>query len=369
MARGGIYKSEVLRARDKLLAMGRYPSIDAIRIELGNTGSKATIHRYLKEIEEEEGGGVGKKVAVSEAIQDLVARLAARLHEEADARIAEGVARHVALLQQQTDAVASLKKEAEAFRLELERTLQALADEQTSHRETAETLRRETLTRTQLAQQVLDLQDGVAVGEKHRQSLEEKHQHARDALEHFRQLSKEQREQELRQHEQQVQYLQGELRNVNRTSATKQDELIRRQQESHRLMTGLARTQSDLQQAQIELRALTQVKEQLVSTAQRADEIGRRLVEQQALTDRLTERNSTLEQHTGELRDRAQALAVELATARASSMTHDQIIADIRAKFDLVTPVEASEPAKGRGTRAHRSTQAKVQNHDAKSTA
>ena len=53
MARAGIYKSEVVRARNNLLAMGRYPSIDAIRGELGNTGSKGTIHRYLKEIEEE----------------------------------------------------------------------------------------------------------------------------------------------------------------------------------------------------------------------------------------------------------------------------------------------------------------------------
>ena len=38
MARAGIYKSEVVRARNKLLAMGRYPSIDAIRSELGDTG-------------------------------------------------------------------------------------------------------------------------------------------------------------------------------------------------------------------------------------------------------------------------------------------------------------------------------------------
>ena len=42
MARAGIYKSEVVRARDNLLAMGRYPSIDAIRGELGNTGDSVT---------------------------------------------------------------------------------------------------------------------------------------------------------------------------------------------------------------------------------------------------------------------------------------------------------------------------------------
>jgi hypothetical protein len=70
MARAGIYKSEVKKARDTLLAQGKHPSIDAVRAELGNTGSKTTIHRYLKELEEEEGTGFGRGVAVSEAIQD-----------------------------------------------------------------------------------------------------------------------------------------------------------------------------------------------------------------------------------------------------------------------------------------------------------
>src|SRR5437868_10961064 len=51
MARGGINKAVVQKARDALLARGENPSIDAIRIELGNTGSKTTIHRYLKEID------------------------------------------------------------------------------------------------------------------------------------------------------------------------------------------------------------------------------------------------------------------------------------------------------------------------------
>ena len=56
MRRSGIYKAEVQRARQNLLAQGRYPSIDAVRAELGDTGSKTTIHRYLKEIEDAEGG-------------------------------------------------------------------------------------------------------------------------------------------------------------------------------------------------------------------------------------------------------------------------------------------------------------------------
>ncbi len=50
MARGGINKAVVQKARTALLARGEHPSIDTVRIELGNTGSKTTIHRYLKEL-------------------------------------------------------------------------------------------------------------------------------------------------------------------------------------------------------------------------------------------------------------------------------------------------------------------------------
>ena len=35
MARAGIYKSEVLRARDRLISQGKYPSIDAVREDHG----------------------------------------------------------------------------------------------------------------------------------------------------------------------------------------------------------------------------------------------------------------------------------------------------------------------------------------------
>jgi chromosome segregation ATPase len=87
MARTGLKKSDVRRARDSLIAQSQYPSVDAVRIALGNTGSKSTIHKYLKELEAEEGGA-GQPAAVSDALLDLVTRLAERLHEEADARIA-----------------------------------------------------------------------------------------------------------------------------------------------------------------------------------------------------------------------------------------------------------------------------------------
>jgi hypothetical protein len=52
MARVGITQAQVEEARNVLLARGVRPSIEAVRAELGNTGSKTTISRYLKPLQE-----------------------------------------------------------------------------------------------------------------------------------------------------------------------------------------------------------------------------------------------------------------------------------------------------------------------------
>jgi chromosome segregation ATPase len=90
MARGRIYKSEVADARAALLAQGRHPSIDAVRVALGNTGSRTTIHRLLKELggAEGEGDSTTASQGLEESIQALVVQLASGLRDEADGRIA-----------------------------------------------------------------------------------------------------------------------------------------------------------------------------------------------------------------------------------------------------------------------------------------
>lgn len=90
MARTGLSKEEVEQARASLLAQGQYPSVDAVRVALGNTGSKTTIHKYLKELDEEQGGGSAGGVrpsTISDALHDLVERLAARLRQESDDKL------------------------------------------------------------------------------------------------------------------------------------------------------------------------------------------------------------------------------------------------------------------------------------------
>ncbi|MGE8478471.1 MAG: DNA-binding protein, partial [Pseudomonas shirazensis] len=88
MARGGINKAVVQQARQALIARGERPSIDAVRIEMGNTGSKTTIHRYLKELESQHPAATQLAAGnLSEPLARLVEQLADQLREEGDARI------------------------------------------------------------------------------------------------------------------------------------------------------------------------------------------------------------------------------------------------------------------------------------------
>lgn len=267
MARAGIYKSEVKKARDALVAQGKNPSIDAVRAELGNTGSKTTIHRYLKELEEEEGAGFGRGVAVSEAIQDLVGRLAQRLHEEAEARISELQARQAEQLAQRDEEMASLKREADGCSAQLQRTEVTLQAELAAHEQTRQAWQSATLLNAQLVQQVTDLKEHLTENEAHRQSLEDKHRHAREALEHYRESAKEQREQEQRRHEQQVQQLQAELRTLNQTLIVKQNELTHAYQDAARTGAELVATRKELHRSEQHAEKTGKVRDELQARA------------------------------------------------------------------------------------------------------
>lgn len=333
MARSGIYKSEVVRARDALRAQGRHPSIDAIRVELGNTGSKATIHRYLKEIEEEEGGTVGSKVAVSEAIQDLVGRLAGRLHEEAEAQIAEARTRYTTEIAQLKDALRQQRQEGESLKTQLQHTEALLSEESDRHRQTALTLQQETVQRAQAVQQVADLQSQLAQGEQHRQSLEDKHRHAREALDHFRQAAKEQRDQEQRQHEQQIQHLQAELRQLNQTLGTKQDQLTGISRDNARLAAELSQAHAQLHQIQTERRSLRDELTVAKEAGRRAEAQAQRLADRELQVEDLLRGKSVLEATLAGQSERRQTLEIELAAAQASLAIQEKVMADLHTKL------------------------------------
>ncbi|MBU1363143.1 MAG: DNA-binding protein [Gammaproteobacteria bacterium] len=343
MARAGIYKSEVVKARNNLLAMGRYPSIDAIRSELGDTGSKGTIHRYLKEIEEEEGGSTGTQVAVSDAIQDLSARLAERLHQEADQRVTALTDKHKAEIAALNDAMTVLRSEVESFRGQAERQALDLSAEKTAHANTVAALQEERIARAQMAQRIQDMEGQLATEETHRLSLEEKHLHAREALEHFRSAAKEQREQDQRQSEQQIQFLQSELHTAKDTVNTKQQELIRSHEDNARLSSELAHARSELHRQQGEVRSLRSAKENLAVAEVKNQQLSEQLAQANARVADLDKENQA---NVGKLRETmatGQRLESELMAAKAVVVSHEKI-------FEKLTALQAP-PAKSVNTK------------------
>lgn len=249
MARGGLYKSDVQKARDALRAQGKHPSVDAVRVALGNTGSKTTIHRYLKELEEEEGQGLGAKVAVSDVLQDLVGRLARRLHEEAEAVVAEARQRFEAQLHERGQTLERAQQEVAALSAQLQRTETALHEEKAAHAAIRQALAERVTEVAQLGERIAGLTARLAEHEAHAQSLEQKHQHAREALEHYRTSVKEQREQEQRRHEHQVQELQVALRQANEALTAKNHELVQLNRDNGQWLERHTRLERELAQA------------------------------------------------------------------------------------------------------------------------
>jgi len=201
-----------------------------------------------------------------------------------------------------------------------------LAAERAAHTETLSTLQEERIVRAQMSQRILDMEGLLAKEDAHRVSLEEKHRHAREALEHFRTAAKEQREQDQRQFEQQIQFLQGELRAVKETVNAKQQELIRSHEDNARLSSEQGHLRSELHRLETEVRPLRTAREQLAVSelknqqleerqAQAATRVEELLIEAQGYAQKLEE--ST---HAGV------RLEAELTAAKAVLASHEQIL-------------------------------------------
>ena len=297
MARTGLEKVDVKQARDSLLARSQYPSVDAVRVALGNTGSKTTIHKYLKELEQEEGGGVPKSF-ISDALQDLVARLAARLTEEADARV-EQMAREFG---DKERAYESELRSAGAAAQTLETRLQA---ETAGHAATRAALHAETVERHTAAQQVKDL--------------------------------KEQRDRDLRRHERQIEQMKTELRQQQLAARGKQDELGKLNQECSRLVLELSHTKQSLYEQLTKGRELEQKLEQLRSAQRHSGDLERQLVGKTAETELLGEQLKAADAQLEPAQARVRALELSLAQANAKIQAQEQIGEQLQAYLDKMT--------------------------------
>jgi DNA repair exonuclease SbcCD ATPase subunit len=278
MARTGLYITEVERARDGLLAAGKHPSVDAVRVALGNTGSKTTIHKYLKQLEAEEPALGDRKSTLTDTLATMVASLATQLEREAIVEVEAVRLEASRIHQEHADAAKALRAECDDLLARLGRVETAAHAEATAHEQTRQVLQAESIGRQGAEHKVEGLQERLIENDRHLQSIEEKHQHARASLEHFREAAREHRDQEMRRHEHQVQQLQADLRASQQAQAVKQEAITLQHRESARLAADLHHSGELLRAEQERAGRLTVQVESLRT----AEEMGRALTAQVA---------------------------------------------------------------------------------------
>jgi chromosome segregation ATPase len=223
MARTGVSKAEVQAARLALIARGENPSIDAVRIEMGNTGSKTTIHRLMRELGATDAGT--SSAQIDDELKSLVTRLADRLREQAQEHIDE--------------AQAKLDAEKKALQDALQQTQRQLADliERHALQTTKLGIQTATLLSTQQALQTEQKENARLV-----QAAKDTESRLQDKDEQIRSL----KDQHLQSHTQ-CALLQERLTNAAKESDKLQERLTERDQQNRVLELILIKTEVALE--------------------------------------------------------------------------------------------------------------------------
>ncbi|MBJ2290564.1 DNA-binding protein [Pseudomonas sp. MF5691] len=318
MARGGINKALVQKARAALLARGVNPSIDAVRVELGNTGSKTTISRYMQELESTDVRSQADPDRLSDELAAMVSQLLKRVLEEGNAALEQERLTHeqsiAARDQRVSELEAELKKSKQVV-ASRDAALTALTEEL---RTSQSSVQAEITRNARISQSCADLELRIQEKDEQVRSLEEKHAHARDAMEHYRSAIKEQREQDQRRHETQLQQMQQETLQLQQTLMVRQDELTRLNRDNERLL-GEAR-----QQSKLALQSQDAVKQLegdlgLANMATARAEGAKEMLQEQFTAVRSS--NEMLSAEVTELRAKAAALGEELSAANMALET------------------------------------------------
>lgn len=329
MARGGINKAVVQKARHALLVRGINPTIDKVRAELGNTGSNTTISRYLRELESVEPSGESTGKRLGDQLTSMVESLLNQLLEEG-AQVADRARAEFGIEQATSQAlVADLQAELASSQRDVATQREALVA-QTAELQTSQSSLQAELTRNAgIAQRCGDLEVLVAEKDKQIQSLEEKHVHARGALEHYRDSVKEQREQDQRRHESQLHEAQVEQRKLRESLAVKQDESTRLNRDNERLL-GESRQQVKILHSQ-------------------SDQIQTLNAQVQALTLADARAGAIIEHHktnASELGNELKALHISAAQSAAREADLAKLVADLKIQLEqcVDTQPDREEP-------------------------
>jgi chromosome segregation ATPase len=196
--------------------------------------------------------------------------------KEAEATVAAGQERADSEIAAAQADVGRLSEQAREASEQIQRLQAALDDTRQRLAATEQTLRDRDTIIAGLHERTAGLERQLTERESHLASIEVKHQQARDALEHFRLASKEQREVEARQHEQAVQALQVELRRATESVAAKNDELLTLNRDNARLTEQTGRKDKVLRDARRDLHTALERAAELDATRQRSESMERR---------------------------------------------------------------------------------------------
>ncbi|WP_300731363.1 DNA-binding protein [Pseudomonas sp.] len=334
MARGGVNKAVVQIARTAILARGEHPSIDAVRIEMGNTGSKTTIHRYLKELDESDSRRGLAPEHIGDELTELVARLARRLQEQAQEPIDRAQAHYEQLKAELQAQLAETRQALAQLQQQFESQGNALHQETAHLESTRSMLQTEQTRNAALNQACSDFELRLNDRDEQIRSLEDKHLHARDALEHYRSAVKDQREQEQRRHEGQLQQVQMELRQAQQSALVRQDEITQLHRDNERVLSESRALSKELNQASDQQHKLSNLNERLTAQLSQLDS------ERTLLNERLrvaTEESDSLK--------RAHSQALEAHTALTLRAVKAEAALDsLQALNDAKTPSKEESP-------------------------
>jgi chromosome segregation ATPase len=322
MARTGITKDDVRAARQRLLDEGQSVTLDSLRIKLGNTGSKSTIQRLLRELDNDDSTVLHDEQLLTDTIKTTVLQLARQLQEEALAKIAQADAVHESAQENWQISTGKLSIQVLDLKEQTDDLQLKLSSSEDSNKKLQEARQHDALTISELNSENTHLKSLLDTKEQHISSLEDKHQHDRQSLEHYRTSVQSQREQDEKRHEHQVQELQADLRVAQQTVLVKEHE-------ANTLLAQVQNLTATLQHVQT---AAADLKEQLVSHQTERRQLERQLehrntlyVELQKTFDLKCHDLQLLQVHVSDAKTKETILLQEKAALTAALATQQQL--------------------------------------------
>ena len=264
MARSGVSYFDVEKAASTLLAAGTNPTVDSVRAELGHTGSRTTINKYLKDWRENRHDLKDSQTLLNEYLTEIIGNLALKLREQASEPLEKE-------RQKWRDKEQSLLQQAEVYCTKIadisrqyEQECQAhqlLRDHNQELEKSLNTLQKQ-LSKNDQA--LAAATAALAEKDRHILTADEKYQHSQANLEHFRTATAAARDQLISDHQQQIAQLSGQNHQQQQLITHQQEkavelksELLQRRQQAEADKQALQDSAAALENSQQQAKQLT----------------------------------------------------------------------------------------------------------------